>query len=243
MLSGISDAEVEAPSYDTDWTIAQVASHLGSGVEVFTLFLEAGATGAPAPGIEQFQPVWDRWNAKTPLEQVRGCASADTAFLNQVAGLSDDQQASWTLDMFGTRQTLAGLLRMRLAEHALHSWDIEVALDSTATVPPDSAGLILGNLGFLVERVGKGAPEAVDVPVDVDVITTEPDQRLSLAVSRDGATLGAAGHASATRRELRLPAEAFVRLVYGRLDTEHTPASVVADGALLDILRAVFPGV
>jgi hypothetical protein len=40
-----------------------------------------------------------------------------------------------------------------------------------------------------------------------------------------------------------LPAEAFVRLVYGRLDPDHTPASVVTDGGLLSLLRAAFPGV
>jgi hypothetical protein len=41
--------------------------------------------------------------------------------------------------------------------------------------------------------------------------------------------------------ELRLPAEAFLRLVYGRLDREHTPPA--DDNAVdLDQLRAAFPG-
>jgi hypothetical protein len=41
--------------------------------------------------------------------------------------------------------------------------------------------------------------------------------------------------------ELRLPAEAVLRLVYGRLDREHTPP---ADGSAVDLdqLRATFPG-
>ena len=39
-----------------------------------------------------------------------------------------------------------------------------------------------------------------------------------------------------------LPAEAFVRLVYGRLDPDHTPSSVSADGVDLDLLRSAFPG-
>jgi hypothetical protein len=41
--------------------------------------------------------------------------------------------------------------------------------------------------------------------------------------------------------ELRLPAEAFVRLVYGRLGPHHTPP-VEADGVDLDELRQLFPG-
>ena len=42
---------------------------------------------------------------------------------------------------------------------------------------------------------------------------------------------------------LRLRGAAFVRLVYGRLDADHTPASVVAEGVDLDDLRKAFPGV
>jgi hypothetical protein len=37
-------------------------------------------------------------------------------------------------------------------------------------------------------------------------------------------------------------AEAFIRLVYGRLDADHTPRSVRADGVDLGTLRATFPG-
>ena len=42
--------------------------------------------------------------------------------------------------------------------------------------------------------------------------------------------------------DLTLPAEAFVRLVYGRLDPDHTPA-FEGDPADLDTLRRTFPGV
>lgn len=40
--------------------------------------------------------------------------------------------------------------------------------------------------------------------------------------------------------DLRLPAEAFARLVYGRLDPDHTPPG--DHGSALDTLRRVFPG-
>ena len=41
--------------------------------------------------------------------------------------------------------------------------------------------------------------------------------------------------------ELRLPAEAFVRLLYGRMDKAHTPPAESA-GVELDELRPLFPG-
>ena len=40
---------------------------------------------------------------------------------------------------------------------------------------------------------------------------------------------------------LRLPAEAFIRLVFGRLDDDHM-ASVQAENVDLGLLRRVFPG-
>ena len=42
--------------------------------------------------------------------------------------------------------------------------------------------------------------------------------------------------------EVSMPAEALLRLAFGRLDAAHTPADVEADLADLDRLRAVFPG-
>ena len=44
------------------------------------------------------------------------------------------------------------------------------------------------------------------------------------------------------RPEISMPAESLIRLVYGRLDPEHTPPSVIGKRALLDHLRSVFPG-
>jgi hypothetical protein len=45
----------------------------------------------------------------------------------------------------------------------------------------------------------------------------------------------------AAAASLVLPAEAFIRLVYGRLDPEHTPELAVV-GIDLDELRRAFPG-
>jgi MDMPI C-terminal domain len=39
-----------------------------------------------------------------------------------------------------------------------------------------------------------------------------------------------------------MPAEALLRLAYGRLDPDHTPSSVSGDAGVLDKLRAIFPG-
>jgi uncharacterized protein (TIGR03083 family) len=238
-LGGVPDDQVREPSYDDEWSLAQVASHLGSGAEVFGLFLDAGLQRTATPGVEQFQPIWERWNAASPVAQARDVLDADGAFLRQVDDLSPEQRDRWRLDLFGTEQTLSGLLRMRLAEHALHTWDIAVALDPTATVPQDATDLVIDNLGPLVERTGRPAPD----PFTVEVHTQAPDRRLRLDVTGDGARLTPLpGDARATGPILDLPGEAFVRLVYGRLDPAHTPGALRASGVDLDLLRRTFPG-
>jgi uncharacterized protein (TIGR03083 family) len=239
-LAPLSDEEVASGSYCTDWTIAQVASHLGSGSEIFWLYVDAGLRQVPAPGIEQIQPIWDRWNAKTPRDQVRDVVPADAAFIDGLDALSDLQREGWQLTLFGAERSLADLARMRLSEHAVHTWDIAVALDPEATVADDAVALLIDTLPALIEFVGK--PDTTE-PVSVRMATTgSPEREYTLHLSDAGARLQPANGAADATPVLRLPAEALLRLVYGRLDSDHTPASVDAGGLPLDSLRRAFPG-
>jgi hypothetical protein len=56
----------------------------------------------------------------------------------------------------------------------------------------------------------------------------------------EGAILASSANPTA-RSDVELTAEAFARLVYGRLDPIHTPA-FDGDPAVLDGLRATYPG-
>jgi hypothetical protein len=75
------------------------------------------------------------------------------------------------------------------------------------------------------------------------VTTTDPDRRFILETG-DEVTLVTADEGTAPGPgvfELRLPAEAFVRLIYGRMDEAHTPPTENT-GVELDELRPIFPG-
>jgi uncharacterized protein (TIGR03083 family) len=242
LLTTIPAEDVIRPAYPTDWSVAQVASHLGSQAETFLLTLDAGVHGTPAPGVEQFQPIWDRWNAKDPADQVSDSVTADQAFLDAVDALTDGQRQTWRLPMMGTEQDLSGLLRMRLLEHLLHTWDIEVALDTTATLPGHAAALVIEQLPLIVRYTAK--PTTTQ---QISVQTVEPELWLQLSLDPDGSQLEtiAGPHSDAgqmSEQTLQLPTEAFVRLIYGRLDADHTPPTVEAEPALLDTLRAALPG-
>ena len=71
------------------------------------------------------------------------------------------------------------------------------------------------------------------------VSTSAPERGFTLAIGSDSLELTTSALALAP--DLELPTEAFIRLVYGRLDPAHTPA-VSGSLTLLDELRAAFPG-
>ncbi len=238
-LGGLTEEQARSQSYDDDWSVAQVASHLGSGAELFTTFLEAGRRGDDAPGTEAMQPVWDAWNAKEPGVQVRDAVAVNDAFLAAVDGLTAEQRDAWRLDLFGSVRDLPDFLRMRLAEHAVHTWDIVVAFDPRATLPEDASTYVADNLALIAGWTGRKHDEQVSV----EVRTTAPERAYHLDLGPGGVRLAPSSDDTDSAAVLSLPAEAFIRLVYGRLDPDHTPAEVEVRGVDLDLLRRTFPGV
>jgi uncharacterized protein (TIGR03083 family) len=240
LVSGLDAAGVQRQSFARDWTIAQVLSHLGSQAEIFGLFLDAGLTGQDPPGREEFEPIWDSWNGKTPQAQASDALRADQATLERFESLDADQRTRLNLKLFGMELDAAGLARMRVSEHAIHAWDVLVALDPAATVAPDAVALLIDTLDQLAARSGK--PDGQ--PRKVRVSTTDPAREFTLETTGEAVTLTPADGEVTPElglSELGLPAEAFVRLVYGRMDDAHTP-HVVTAGVELDELRPLFPG-
>ncbi len=222
-------------SYCTEWSVAHVLSHLGSQAEIFDLFVDAGLRGADPPEQSAFGPIWDSWNNRSPEDQAADSASANEQLVGRLESLGSDL-ASFRLTVFGMDLDAAGLLRMRLSEHAVHTWDVAVAFDAGALVAPDAVELLVDGLPEMAARVGKPAPE----PAAITVRTSDPDRRFVLQT--DGVRLDpdteTGGDAS-----LGLPAEALLRLVYGRLDDRTLLSGTIdAPGVSLEALRAVFPG-
>lgn len=232
----LAEDELIGASYCKDWNIAQVLSHLGSASESFRLYFDAGLAKSDPPGQEAIVPIWDRWNAMTPEEQRRELLAASAAFIEHVNAVPAGQLASFQMQLFGMDIDAARLLGMRLAESAVHTWDIVVMSDPSAMLAADAVDDMIDHLGDLARWSGK----ADGGPMEVEIVTTDPIRFFRLSV-KDSVSLvpSTSDHATAT---LHLPSEALVRLAYGRLDPEHTPASVEAEGVDLDAVRAVFPG-
>ena len=127
------------------------------------------------------------------------------------------------------------LVGLRLNEHALHTWDIEVMLDASVGLPEDATALVIDNLSLIARFTGR--PEGEERTIAIH--TTGPGRDIALRLSTAGVEVGPGQPGPPP--DLVLPAEAFCRLVYGRLDPDHT-RPFRGDAALLDELRAVFPG-
>jgi uncharacterized protein (TIGR03083 family) len=228
--------QLRAQSYDTDWTVAQVLSHLGSGAEIATLNLAAALGGAGQIDQSAFPPIWEAWNNRTPQAQAADALTWDEQHVSRLEQLTDEQLAGIRLEFFGRQLDAAGLIRMRLSEHAVHTWDVAVVGDPAAAVLPAAVPEALEQIGSLLAFVAKPAGDSFRVRLR----TTSPDGDYLLDVG-EPVSLSPWVDGSEVDGTIELPAEALLRLLYGRLDPEHTPACT-AEGIDLDRLRAVFPG-
>jgi uncharacterized protein (TIGR03083 family) len=231
----LTAGQLRSQSYCADWSIAQVLSHVGSGAEIGTVMLASALAGAPLDR-EAFPPIWDTWNNRSPEAQAADAITWDEEHVSRLEQLTDAELDGITFDFFGMQLDAAGLVGLRLAEHAVHTWDVAVSLDPAAVVAPDAVALLIGTLQRVLRFAGKPAGDSFRVRLG----TTDPDGDYLLDVA-DSVSLSDWAPGADTDGQVRVPAEALLRLVYGRLDDEHAP-EVTADGIDFDRLRAVFPG-
>ncbi len=239
LVEGLDPAALTGEAYPSEWSIAQVLSHLGSQAEIAVIMSEAGLNGTAAPGREEMEPIWAEWNAKSAEAQARDSIESNERFLALLDGLDGDQIESYRMQFLGSEVDLAGFGRLRLSEHAVHSWDISVALDPSAKLALDAVELLVDHLGMVAGWSGKPSPE----PYRVLVVTTDPARQLLVSVA-DAVSVAPYDDAdgSPVNGTVEMPAEAFIRLVYGRLDPDHTPPVKESGSRGLSDLRPVFPG-
>ena len=240
LVDGLTDEQLVAPSGASEWTVAQVLSHLGSGAEIGLATLETALAAGPAaePGFNE--SVWDRWNAMSPREQATNFLEHGVRLVAAFEALTAEQRTTAQVDLGFLPEPLplASLAGMRLNESALHSWDVRVAFDPSAAIPADVAAVLAehltGGLGFMVGFIGKA--DALTGPAVVDI----EGSGYGLVVTDKVAVAAEPADPTAT---FTGPLEAAIRLVGGRLRPANTPERVKVTGAVtLDDLRRVFPG-
>jgi len=234
VAGGIDPAKLDAPAYPAQWSIADVFSHVGSGAVIMEHNLRDVVEGRETDGSFN-QATWDEWNAKGSETKVADALEADRALLERLEGIDDDHRGRFSFSMGPIHADFDDFVGLRLNEHALHTWDVEVSLDPSVTIPSDVADAVIDHLDMVVRFSGKASGGVRTV----NVRTVEPRRDVAIIIDADSVKL-TEGDAAA-EADLELPAEAFIRLTYGRLDPGHTPPG--AEGPVLDGLRSVFPGI
>ncbi|MEV4148701.1 maleylpyruvate isomerase family mycothiol-dependent enzyme [Amycolatopsis sp. NPDC049691] len=235
LVRTLTDEQLAAPSGAAEWTVAQALSHLGSGAEIgrAPIARAAGETVAA----EDNQTIWARWDGSAPRAQAEGFLEHNARWLDTVEALTAEQRSSLTVDLGFLPEPvpLVTALGMRLNEVANHSWDVRVAFDPAAGVDAGSAevlvDLLTGPLGFLVGFFAKAAELANPVSVAV------PGGGL---VIDDAVTV--VDHLESPSATFTGRAEAFIRLLSGRLKAPYDNGVSVEGNVTLDDLRRVFPG-
>ncbi len=240
VVPALTTDQLTGPSGASEWTIADVLSHMGSGAEISLAALRAalGAAEKPGPGFNQ--GIWDRWNAMSPQDQAAGWLASDSALVEALEAIPADRHDDLPVDMGFLPEPipLASYAAMRLSEVGLHSWDVRAGVDPAAAVAEQSAQLLAEHLSagisFLLGFIGKPAAERGNAVVEIAKtpyrIVLDEQARLTTEDVPVTATFDG-------------PLESAIRLIYGRLTPAYTPAGVGTTGNItLDELRSTFPG-
>ena len=245
-VAGLDDGQLARTSMSTEWTVADLLSHVGSGAVIGLATLEANVAGRDAPGNDANAAVWDRWNAMTPQEVAVNVGPADAALVEAFEALTPQQLVELRVRMPFLPEPIdvAATVGFRLSEHALHSWDLFATFDPAAEVAPDAAALLVDRLPMMVGFLGRFTPRATRPadPVTVAITTTDPTRHFELELG-DALELRPADPSDGHGDRLTIPAEALVRLTSGRLGAGTAAGDIEPAGRLsLDDLRRAFPG-
>jgi len=233
LVIGMSEAELTRPAYPTEWTIADVVSHLGSGAVITRRRLNDTVAGVDTP--EGFaQGVWDSWNAKEPVAQRDDALAADAELLARIDAITPEQRETFASTMGPMTLDFQAFVGMRLNEHALHTWDIEVVRDPTATVAQPAAQVIVDNLELITRFTAKPTGDTQAITV----VTTDPPRTFVIELTPDAVRLDRSDSPAGVA-DVEFAAEAFIRLVYGRLDADRDGGT---QAGTMQTLRGVFPG-
>ncbi|MCW2548385.1 MAG: maleylpyruvate isomerase family mycothiol-dependent enzyme [Mycobacterium sp.] len=239
-VSGLSDEQLIARSGASEWSVAQVLSHLGSGAEISLATLRGAMAATTGPGNDFNQEVWARWNALSPRDQASGFLATDEQLVEALEALTAEERQSLHVEVgfLPSPIPIAAYTGMRLNEAAQHSWDVRVSLDPVATIAADTATLLAEHfatsLSFLLGFTGKA--DALDHPAVIDIRGSD----FALVIA---ATVSLSTSTSEPTATFTGQLEAAIRLLAGRLTTPYTPTDVEVTGNVtLDDLRRVFPG-
>ena len=99
--------------------------------------------------------------------------AVDARLVARLEELGDPDLDVLRHDVGGIEFDAAGMLRLRVSEHAMHGWDVAVTFDDAAVVAPEAVPALLAVLPVTLRFAARPHDEVLAV----DVTLTDPDGR------------------------------------------------------------------
>lgn len=236
--------ELAAASGAVEWTVAQVLGHLGSGAELTQASLDGAINGTGKPGDELAPEIWARWNAMSPADQAANFLKAGEAIVARFEGLDSDTREKLRIDLgfLPKPVDVATAVGLRLSELTFHGWDVEVAFDREATLAPEAVPFLFAPMDMFLGFFAKADVIESSRPLTLSIELTEPRKSFGLVLGKKVELLK--DTPAEVAGVVKGPAEAWLRLIAGRLGAECTPENFTVYGGAVTLadLRKVFPG-
>jgi uncharacterized protein (TIGR03083 family) len=244
-LGALDRARWHGPTACTEWPLQKLVSHLGSGAEIHLLnILQYLEDGEPATR-EVNQRIWDHFDSLAPEPLYAAFRDRNERYVAYGENLPADRHHA-RVKSFAGEVPVGTYAQFRLGELTLHSWDARVALDPTARLLPSTVRVHWPQARTTFTRRANAEARGALAGTTYHFLLFGPvADEFTLSVGADALTLDA-DTAAAPTASLRLPAEAFLRLVTGRLPlaTAEAEGEVLIEGdhAAAVRLNALFPG-
>ena len=216
---GLDAAGWEAPSWCEGWSARDVIAHLAEGHDRFGLQLRAGLAGGPVPAFSEEERTARREQLKEQTstnELVAALEERTAQFFGDIAALADGDLTRPAMPLGNRQFSALRIAQLRLNELVLHRWDLMAPRQPDATASPTGVALVLdyvlGRLDPLAQRDALTNMKAV-----YRCVLTDGDRRTVDLVCRDGTVRALMDGQEQVDVTLHLPAEALLRLVWGRL--------------------------
>ena len=222
MGAALFPAQLTGPSGASEWTVAEVLSHLGSGAEITLAALRAGAGrgGGAGPRLQPggLGPV----ERPEPQEQAAGGSKSDAALVAALEAIPQGQARELTINPGSCPEPLplASFAAIRLSESAPTSGTSAPAPTRPPPCRESSAVLaehLTGGLGFLLGFIAKPAATGEPAVIEID----ETPYRIVLDDRPSSPPMPPPRPPPSTG-----PLESALRLIFGRLGPRYTPAGV-----------------